>query len=113
MPMNYTILKTIIETSLSQYTCQSCHMKLEENALNITGVSDWAVDFLVICPHCQAEAHMHAEVGTAQFNTNNQPIEPTQNKQIILKNTNAIKESDIADFEKNIIEKNSIEDLLK
>jgi hypothetical protein len=56
---------------------------------------------------------MHAEVGTAQFNTNNQPIEPTQNKQIILKNTNAIKESDIADFEKNIIEKNSIEDLLK
>jgi uncharacterized CHY-type Zn-finger protein len=110
--MNYAILKTIIETSLREYLCQNCHHKLDENALNITKISDGTIDFLVICPHCQSEAHMHAEVGTAQLN----PQDAINSKKQIkneLNNINAIKESDIALFEKNITETNSIEDLLK
>lgn len=110
--MNYAILKTIIETSLREYMCQNCHQKLDENALNITKISDGTIDFLVICPHCQSEAHMHAEVGTAQLNPQ-EAFAWVQPKKILWNNTNAIQESDIITFEKNILDTNSIEDLLK
>lgn len=112
--MNYTILKTIIETSLNQYSCQNCQQKPDENSISIEQVNEWAVDFMVTCPHCKAEAQMHAEIGSAQLNTlpNNNSI--WIKKHISTrKNTNAIQESDIADIEKNLTEKISIEDLLK
>ena len=111
--MNYAILKTIIETSLTQYVCQNCHNKCDEGSIVINKIDNWAVDFHVICPHCKLEAQLHAEIGSAQINTApHSAIEPLQNIGI-MKNHNAIKESDIAHIEKNLTEKNSIEDLLK
>ena len=110
--MNYSLLKTIIETSISQYTCQNCQWKIDENSINIRKIGDGNVDFHVICPHCQTEAQMHAEIGGAQFNfPGNQWIQPVPVN--MKKNIHAIQESDIANIERDLTNKQSIEDLLK
>lgn len=110
--MNYAILKTIIETSITQYVCQNCSLKSDEGSFNISKIAEWSVDFIVICPHCQFETHMHAEVGAAQLNAQIKPKNSWAEVSAI-KNKNSIKESDITELEKNIMETNSIEDLLK
>lgn len=109
--MNYTILKTIIETSISQYVCQNCKGKCDENSFQITKIHAWALDFHVICPHCQTEAQMHAEIGSAQVPWY-QNDAPTPQSGLLWKNIHALQESDIAFIEKNLSEKKSIEDLL-
>ncbi|GAB0174545.1 MAG: hypothetical protein HHAS10_04240 [Candidatus Altimarinota bacterium] len=111
--MNYAILKTIIETSLTQYVCQNCSMKSDENSFNLTKVSEGSVDFLVTCPHCQFETHMHAEVGSAQLNNQIPQNGTTNNIVPVIKNKNSIQESDITELEKSIMDSSSIEDLLK
>lgn len=110
--MNYSILKTILETSLSQYLCQWCQSKLEEQSVHIRSIAEGALDFSITCPHCNSETLMHAEIGAAQQNGFIHGSEKPIVKNLIEKNIHAIQESDIATIEKNLREKSSIEDLL-
>ncbi len=60
--MLYIFLKNIIETTIAHYVCQTCHGKVDESTVTVTGIGDHVIDLTVNCPHCQTQTHIHAEV---------------------------------------------------
>ena len=111
--MQYSILKTIIETTIAQYICQSCTGRIDENSLGVQAISDNTIHMEVSCPHCQSHAHINAEVANMTFDHSN-TLEPnTLIKNIIQRNTHAIKDEDIRTIEENLQNSQSIEDLLR
>ncbi len=111
--MLYIVLKTILETTIHQYTCQTCQNKVNESAILIKSVSESMLNLNITCPHCGSMAEMHAEVA----NMDPSFLESEAWKKVIHKavkrSENTIKDSDIQAIEKTLSETGSIEDLLK
>ena len=106
--MLYPILKTIIDTTITQYLCQQCQGKVDENCISVGGTTDTQIHLDIICPHCQAHAHVHAEVANVQ----SQIIHTQSSTSPIPKNINALQDADIEAVEQNIHNAQSVEDLL-
>lgn len=107
--MLYSILKTIIDTTISQYACQNCQWKIDENSVTVGETNASQIHLDIICPHCQSHAHIHAEVA----NVHTQITQTPQSNTPMKKNENAIKESDIQAVSENLQNIQSIEDLLR
>ncbi len=111
--MLYVVLKTIIETSIAQYTCQSCQGKVNESSINVTHANESAIDLTITCPHCASGTQIHAEIA----NMNHEFLQSDEWQQVIhqaiKKSENAIKDADIESVQKSLSESRSIEDLLK
>ncbi len=108
--MLYSILKTIIDTTITQYTCQSCQWKIDENSVTVGETNENQIHLDITCPHCQSHAHIHAEVANIHAQ-----ITHTEGKHVnsIKKNVNAIKDADIQAVTENLQNIQSIEDLLR
>lgn len=111
--MLYSILKTIIDTTISQYICQSCSGKIDENALHIQGIADNMLHMDVYCPHCQSHAHINAEIANMSFDSSVLSEQNTVIQKVMQKNEHAIKDEDIKTIEQNLQNSQSIEDLLR
>jgi DNA-directed RNA polymerase subunit RPC12/RpoP len=111
--MIYSILKTIIDTTIVQYICQNCSGKIDENSVSIGEATDNQIHLDITCPHCQAQAHIHAEVANVQPIGGQHQVVSNQEKKLIPKNENALKEIDIQNVEKSLETIQSVEDLLK
>ena len=114
--MLYIFLKNIIETTISQYTCQSCQGKVEESSVRVTGIGESLINLDIKCPHCQSHAHIHAEVA----NIASEMLKTEEGKALLQKvmkngtlNENAIKDEDILTLKNELSSIHSIEDLLK
>jgi DNA-directed RNA polymerase subunit RPC12/RpoP len=110
--MLYSILKTIIETTIVQYICQSCQWKIDENSVTVGETTDNQIHLDIHCPHCESHAHIHAEVANVNsqiIHTKNGWLAPS----IMPKNENAIKDADIRAISDNIGNIRSVEDLLR
>ena len=106
--MLYSILKTIVDTTITQYICQSCNQKIDENSVVVWETSDTQIHLDITCPHCAANAQIHAEVAnvTANIIHARQWVHLSGNK-------NVIKDTDIQAIHDNLQNVHSIEDLLK
>ncbi len=107
--MLYSILKTIIDTTIAQYACQNCQWKIDENSVTVGETNASQIHLDITCPHCQSHAHIHAEVANVHTQVTHTPQANTHMK----KNENVIKESDIQAITENLQNIQSIEDLLK
>lgn len=90
--MQYAILKAILDTSLSQYTCQSCGNKIDENHTDIVTMSDQRLDFRFTCHNCSLTVEMHAEIGNIQLAS---IMGHGSLPKVIKRNENALSEADI------------------
>jgi DNA-directed RNA polymerase subunit RPC12/RpoP len=111
--MLYSILKTIIDTTIVQYTCQTCQWKINENSIHVGEIRDLQIHLDITCPHCQSHAHIHAEVANIDTQIPGGIPRWEQENSLIKKNENALNESDIQEVSKNLENIQSIEDLLK
>lgn len=111
--MLYIVLKTIIETSITQYTCQNCQGKVNESSISVGHANENAIDLTITCPHCASQTQIHAEIA----NMNHEFLESDEGKEVIQKaikkSENTIKDTDIESLSKTLSETRSIEDLLK
>ena len=114
--MLYIFLKNIIETTISQYVCQSCQGKVDESSVSVVGIGEHMIDLEVHCPHCQTHTHIHAEVA----NIANEMLRTDEGKALLKKvmkngnlNENAIKDEDIMTLRNELSSVQSVKDLLK
>ncbi len=114
--MLYIFLKNIIETTIEHYNCQSCHNVIDESAVRITWIGDHLINLDITCQHCQAHAHIHAEVA----NIASEMLKTTEGKELLKKvmkngslSVNSIKDEDILTMKNELSSVNSVEDLLK
>lgn len=61
-PMNYLILRSIVEATLTNFRCQNCSGSIEAKDLTILGTSGASLNMEVQCPHCKTIGVIKAEV---------------------------------------------------
>lgn len=111
--MLYSILKTIIDTTIVQYNCQNCQWKIDENSVTIGETNENQIHLDIICPHCQSHAHIHAEVANVNTQITHTRLGSGGDQRSLKKNENAIKDTDIQAVTENLQHIRSVEDLLK
>jgi hypothetical protein len=68
--MNYLIMKSIIDATISHFACKECGSKIGERDVTIVGSAGQAVNLEVHCPNCHTSAMIKAEI-----NVMKQPID--------------------------------------
>ncbi len=111
--MLYSILKTIIDTTIVQYTCQNCQGKIDENSVTIGETNENQIHLDITCHHCQSHAHIHAEVANVHAQITHSHTGWLKDKPSLKKNENALKDADIQAVTENLQNIQSVEDLLK
>jgi phage FluMu protein Com len=61
--MNYLIIKSIIEATLTNFRCKDCGSGVTDKDLNILGTAGNSVNLEIICPKCKVQGVVKAEVG--------------------------------------------------
>lgn len=125
--MQYTFLRGVIESTLSNFVCPHCQSKADEQWIFLTWMTSQWVDINIHCASCHTNTLLHAEVNmianemmNSEHGKNfikeflqkwwNMNIEWQQN--LLLKNENSIKDEDIINMYKNLKNAHSIEDIL-
>ncbi len=60
--MNYLIMKSIIDATISHFHCKECNTRISERDVMIVGSAGQAVNMEVHCPHCHTIAVIKAEI---------------------------------------------------
>lgn len=60
--MNYLILRSIVEATISHFSCKNCDSKVSEKDVHILGTAGNALNLEITCPHCKASGVVKAEV---------------------------------------------------
>jgi hypothetical protein len=60
--MNYLILKSIVEATLSHFSCRNCGSKATEKDIQVLGSVGNALNLEITCPNCKANGVVKAEV---------------------------------------------------
>ncbi len=60
--MNYTILKTIIDSTIQNYNHNNPAQPVTEQHVSIVALTQHGIDLMIRCPHTQKEIRIHAEV---------------------------------------------------
>lgn len=60
--MNYLILKSIVDATLSGFTCRGCGSKATDKDIHVLGTAGNALNLEVTCPNCQMTGVVKAEV---------------------------------------------------
>lgn len=67
--MNYQMLKTLIDSLLSNFRCPNCQWNVQENNIEIVGAAWTSINLDVVCPACEKHTFVKAEV--SQINLGN------------------------------------------
>jgi len=122
--MNYLILKSILEATITHFRCKGCGSGIGEADINLLGVAGNAINFEVICPSCRMPGVIKAEVGMAiqqkgPSGLNDVPqdllarLKQVQDGQPNGEVPPAIADADILSLRENLKECQSFDDLLK
>lgn len=114
--MNYIILKWIIDATLANYKCKECSSWIVEWNIFILGLAGNSVNLEVICPNCNLQWLVKAEVWFINQITTPESLNNLKNsfaniQQMNINNANSIKETDILSIRENLKNCSSIEDL--
>lgn len=60
--MNYLILKSIVDATLSGYVCRNCSARATDKDIHVLGTAGNALNLEITCPHCQTVGVVKAEV---------------------------------------------------
>lgn len=69
--MNYTILKTIIDSTIQNYNQNNPTQTVTESHVSVVSMTQHGLDLMIRCPHTQKEIRIHAEVNFMNGPTNN------------------------------------------
>lgn len=61
-PMNYLILKTVIDSTLQNYNTNNPTAKVSENNIYIVSLAQKGIDLMIHCPHTGKKIQVHAEI---------------------------------------------------
>ena len=120
--MNYLILKNIIDSVLTTFTCKNCSSKLNPWDINILWIAGNSLSIEAICPWCKTPWVIKAEIGLVanlsnpEFVKNVWSIVDAIKKWMVQMNSNEfnwIKDSDNNKMKENLKNCNSMEDLFK
>lgn len=104
-PMNYAILKTIIDSTIQNYNQNNPTQTVNEQHVSLINMTQHGLDLLIRCPHTQKEIRIHAEVnfmnGANNIITNNGITTTTQH----------INDDDVTAIHKALQKNTSISDL--
>lgn len=60
--MNYLIMKSIIEATISHYHCKECGADISERNVSIVDSGNHGVNMEIHCPQCHDTANIKAEI---------------------------------------------------
>lgn len=60
--MNYLILKSIVDATLSGFSCRNCGARATDKDIHVLGTAGNALNLEITCPHCQTTGVVKAEV---------------------------------------------------
>lgn len=60
--MNYLILKSIVDATISGFACRNCGSKATDKDIHVLGTAGNALNLEVTCPNCQTTGVVKAEV---------------------------------------------------
>lgn len=69
--MNYTILKTIIDSTIQNYNQNNPTQPVSDNHVSLINMTTHGIDLMIRCPHTHKEIRIHAEVNFMNGPTNN------------------------------------------
>lgn len=120
--MNYLILKNIIDSLLTTFTCKNCSSKLNAEDINILWIAGNSLSIEAICPWCKTPWVIKAEIGlianlsNPEFMKNVNSMVEAIKSWMVHMNSNEfswIKDSDINEMKESLKNCSSIEDLFK
>lgn len=71
LTMNYTILKTIIDSTIQNYNQNNPTQAVTESHVSVISLTQHGLDLMIRCPHTHKEIRIHAEVNFMNGPTNN------------------------------------------
>ncbi len=69
--MNYQMLKTILDSLVSNFKCPTCNSSVTEKEVEILWTANQSINLEIVCPECQKSTMVKAEM--ANFNLWNIP----------------------------------------
>lgn len=60
--MNYLFLRNVLDMAIKHYQCPQCGGKIEASNLSVIGIDAGGVAARIVCPHCQHDSAMRAEM---------------------------------------------------
>lgn len=60
--MNYQILKTLLDSLISNFKCPECSSWVSEKNIEIVGAAGTSVNLDLMCPNCEKHTFVKAEV---------------------------------------------------
>lgn len=60
--MNYFILKTTLDAIRTNFVCPKCASHVQDQSIFLSGIQENMVNVKIICPNCQTESNIHAEM---------------------------------------------------
>ncbi len=60
--MNYLILKSIVDATLSGFSCRNCGAHATDKDIHVLGTAGNALNLEITCPHCKTTGVVKAEV---------------------------------------------------
>lgn len=108
--INYTILKSIIETTIKNYNAKEQHYKINENHVFLVGVHKGGLDLLIKCPHTGKETNIHAEVNFMNVPQANGMV-ANQFQQTTSSSTGNVNDKDVMEVRQALKKNGSVADL--
>ena len=117
--MNYLILKSIIEATLSHFRCKNCGGGASDADVNLVSINGNALHFEVNCSACHTQGVVRAEIGVSALGNNlaGKNINPTELLNKIQQQVNngeiktTINDTDIVSLRENLKDIQSLQDL--
>lgn len=75
--MNYLIMKSIIDATISHFQCKACHNTISERDVTIVDSGAHGVNMEVRCSHCQEIAQVKAEINVINSSADLEKITET------------------------------------
>lgn len=60
--MNYLILKSIVDATISGFSCRNCGARATDKDIQVLGTAGNALNLEIMCPHCKTVGVVKAEV---------------------------------------------------
>ena len=110
--MNYFIIKNIVETTLTHFSCKECGAKATEQSIHILGTAGNSLNMEVICEKCQTSGVIKAEMNIMGINTPPAQFVNELKKTVAdARKVEIIKDSDIMKVRDDLQKSHSVSDL--
>lgn len=114
--MNYLILKSIVDATLSGFSCRNCGASATDKDIQILGTAGNALNLEITCPECKTSGVLKAEVNvlSPQGPANQEAQAFFESlKKSALQSQGGIRDEDILAIRETLKKNLTVEDLFK